>query len=112
MGYNSYFMGGESYTTEEVVNASNSEELGSIVVGKDTSSIQEFYNHLGDVHDLGEGEGHVIVPITARRMHGCLHCEWKDMGICPFGFRSGKGRSLRDNMHSGGICEERKIYLG
>jgi len=57
-------------------------------------------------------DGYVeFVPVQARKMFGCLHCEWKSTPLCPFGFKRGVGLSVKKNSHVEGICQERINYL-
>ncbi len=51
------------------------------------------------------------LPTQASSYHGCYSCEWKGTFRCPYGFKIGKGRQLRKNMHSSGICQLRKWWL-
>lgn len=53
----------------------------------------------------------MALPPTARRMHGCVNCEWRGTNLCPYGFKRGTGKRLRENMHAEGICLERVNYL-
>ena len=51
------------------------------------------------------------LPELAKRMHGCVHCEWRGTTLCPFKFKKGHGAKLSKNMHHNGICQERANFL-
>ena len=51
------------------------------------------------------------LPEQAIVHYGCLSCEWKGTQQCPFGFKSGTGRSNLKNCHSRGICKFRTAWL-
>lgn len=51
------------------------------------------------------------LPATARRLYGCNYCEWRKFGICPHGFRQGRGFDPKVNRHPAGICVSRVNYL-
>ncbi len=59
-----------------------------------------------------KSEGYAItLPAMAKRLHGCVHCEWRGTLLCAFGFKGGKGTKLTKNVHRNGICEERINFL-
>jgi hypothetical protein len=61
---------------------------------------------------MTEPESHAkVLPSSAKRLFGCLHCEWRNSSLCPFGFRTGKGHHTKDNCHRNGICKDRTNWL-
>ena len=52
-----------------------------------------------------------VLPLQAVNHYGCVRCDWRGTWKCPYGFKSGRGYVLKDNMHVAGICTERKNYL-
>jgi hypothetical protein len=51
------------------------------------------------------------LPHTASRLYGCMNCDWKSFGMCPFGYVRGTGHNLKDNHHAQWICQDRRNYL-
>ena len=60
---------------------------------------------------LSEYRRDVSLPLGVQYRLGCINCEFRDMGICPFGFRRGNGYYESKNSHTRGICEFRRGYL-
>jgi len=51
------------------------------------------------------------LPQQVTNHYGCINCEWKTLGRCPFGFRYGVRATAVDNNHPNGICVDRRNYL-
>ena len=65
----------------------------------------QVYEHNGDVIEFDmEREKPIRLPAQIKRLHGCLHCEWKKTEDCPY---------LRaDKLPSSKICSKRASFLG
>ena len=57
-------------------------------------------------YDLSET---LPLPKQAKILYGCLNCEWRQSGVCPFEYDA--GRATQSNVHRGLICQERTNWL-
>lgn len=61
--------------------------------------------------DFGVSEQKTL-PSTAKRLYGCINCEWRSTPLCLFGFKVKKDPTQQHkNMHTNGICQERINWL-
>lgn len=49
------------------------------------------------------------LPRQAKILYGCLNCEWRNSGVCPFEYKA--GRATKSNTHTDLICRERGNWL-